>query len=206
MLLESLNIPLRLIFWSFMKLQLVPGDVTLKSIFSSAGSCSDRCHSPWGRRRPFLLVLCIGIILGFTLLLNGEWFGLKLGDASTGIENDPEVRMFCGLCQNSNTFLGRPLGKTLWLHASSVSQWGSECVKLLVYTFCIVHIFLMQRWIRFIFGVFMPHNVGNIMWVDMLGSKVIEGVLLVASTTGFILAPTAVAQTACKRQQRRCLD
>ena len=25
-----------------------------------------------------------------------------------------------------------------------------------------------------------------------------------ASTTGFILAPTAVAQTACKRQQRCC--
>ena len=26
-----------------------------------------------------------------------------------------------------------------------------------------------------------------------------------ASTTGFILAPTAVAQTACKRQRQRCL-
>ena len=28
--------------------------------------------------------------------------------------------------------------------------------------------------------------------------------LELASTTGFILAPTAVAQTACKRQRRRC--
>ena len=54
----------------------------------------------------------------------------------------------------------------------------SECVKLLVYTFCIIHIFLMQRWIWFIFGVFMPYNVGNIMQGDMLGSKVIKGVLL----------------------------
>ena len=72
------------------------------------------------------------------------------------------------------SLLGRPLGKTLWLHASSVSQ----CVKLLVYTFCIVHIFLTQRWIRFICGVLMPYNVGNIMRVDMFGSKVIKGVLL----------------------------
>ena len=47
------------------------------------------------------------------------------------------------------------------------------------YTFCIVHIiFLMQRRIRFICGVLMPYNVGNIMQVDMLGSKVIKGVLL----------------------------
>ena len=67
-------------------------------------------------------------------------------------------------------FLGRPLGKTSWLHASSVS----ECVKLLVYTFCIVHIFLMQRRIRFVCGVLMPYNVGNIMRVGMLGSKVIN--------------------------------
>ena len=73
-----------------------------------------------------------------------------------------------------DAFLGRLLGKTLWLHASSVS----ECVKLLVYTFCIIHIFLTQRRIRFICGVLMSYNVGNIMRVDMLGSKVIKGVLL----------------------------
>ena len=60
--------------------------------------------------------------------------------------------------------------------ACFVSQ--SVSVSNLVYTFCIIHIFLMQRWIRFIFGVFMPYNVGNIMRVDMVGSKVIEGVLL----------------------------
>ena len=71
--------------------------------------------------------------------------------------------------------LGRPLGKTLWLHASSVSQSVSqsvsECVKLLVDTFCIIHIFLTQRRIRFTCGVLMPYNVGNIMRVDMLGVK-----------------------------------
>ena len=80
--------------------------------------------------------------------------------------------------EGKGSFLGHPLGKTLWLHASSVSQSVSECVKLLVYTFCIVHIFLTQRRIRFICGVLMPYNVGNIMQVDMFGSKVIKGVLL----------------------------
>ena len=60
----------------------------------------------------------------------------------------------------------------------SVSQSVSQCVKLLVYTVCIIHIFLTQRRIRFICGVLMPYNVGNIMQVDMLGSKVIKGVLL----------------------------
>ena len=62
--------------------------------------------------------------------------------------------------------------------ACFVSQSVSQCVKLLVYTFCIVHIFITQRRIRFICGVLMPYNVGNIMRVDMLGSKVIKGVLL----------------------------
>ena len=64
------------------------------------------------------------------------------------------------------------------LVSQSVSQSICQCVKLLVYAFCIVHIFLMQRRIRFIRGVLMPYNVGNVMWVGMLGSKVIKGVLL----------------------------
>ena len=46
-----------------------------------------------------------------------------------------------------------------------------------VYTFCAVHIFLTERQIKFT-CVLMPYNVGNIMWVGMLGSKVIKGVLL----------------------------
>ena len=85
--------------------------------------------------------------------------------------------------QNTHVWLGHLLGKTLWLHASSVSQskdlWSvSECVKLLVYTFCIIHIFLTQKRIRFIRGVLMPYSMGNIMQVGMLGSKIIKGVLL----------------------------
>ena len=47
------------------------------------GSLSDRCSCSWGRRRPFILALCIGIILGLTLFLNGEDIGLLAGDTTS---------------------------------------------------------------------------------------------------------------------------
>lgn len=44
------------------------------------GSASDRCTLKWGRRRPFILGLCIGVLIGVAFFLNGSVVGLSLGD------------------------------------------------------------------------------------------------------------------------------
>ncbi|XP_077454712.1 solute carrier family 45 member 4-like [Stigmatopora argus] len=44
------------------------------------GSASDRCTLQWGRRRPFILALCVGVLFGMALFLNGSLIGLSIGD------------------------------------------------------------------------------------------------------------------------------
>ncbi|XP_072324409.1 solute carrier family 45 member 4-like isoform X2 [Scyliorhinus torazame] len=44
------------------------------------GSASDRCTLTWGRRRPFILALCVGVLFGVALFLNGSLIGLAIGD------------------------------------------------------------------------------------------------------------------------------
>ncbi|GCC35031.1 proton-associated sugar transporter A [Chiloscyllium punctatum] len=47
------------------------------------GAWSDSCCSPFGRRRPFILVLAIGALIGLSLLLNGKDLGLAVADTVT---------------------------------------------------------------------------------------------------------------------------
>lgn len=44
------------------------------------GSLSDSCHSRFGRRRPFIFMLSIGLIIGLIFVPYGGRFGLLLGD------------------------------------------------------------------------------------------------------------------------------
>ncbi|XP_057330536.1 proton-associated sugar transporter A [Microplitis mediator] len=44
------------------------------------GSVSDRCRSTYGRRRPFIIILAIGVFLGLLLVPNGEKMGYAFGD------------------------------------------------------------------------------------------------------------------------------
>ncbi|XP_034234139.1 proton-associated sugar transporter A [Thrips palmi] len=44
------------------------------------GSLSDRCRLPFGRRRPFIVVLAIGVLVGLILVPNGEDMGHSMGD------------------------------------------------------------------------------------------------------------------------------
>ena len=44
------------------------------------GSLSDRCRLKYGRRRPFILLLAIGVLIGLILVPNGEDMGYAFGD------------------------------------------------------------------------------------------------------------------------------
>lgn len=44
------------------------------------GSLSDRCRSNLGRRRPFIILLSIGVVLGLMLVPYGKLIGKRLGD------------------------------------------------------------------------------------------------------------------------------
>lgn len=44
------------------------------------GSLSDRCHLRMGRRRPFIILLSIGVFIGLLLVPNGEYLGYYFGD------------------------------------------------------------------------------------------------------------------------------
>jgi len=44
------------------------------------GSLSDRCRSSLGRRRPFIILLSIGVVIGLILVPNGKYLGKMMGD------------------------------------------------------------------------------------------------------------------------------
>lgn len=63
------------------------------------GSLSDSCEAKFGRRRPFILLLSVGILLGLILVPNGHKIGIAIGDTpnvqsnlrSSGFTNDTSL-------------------------------------------------------------------------------------------------------------------
>ncbi|BES97702.1 Solute carrier family 45 member [Nesidiocoris tenuis] len=52
------------------------------------GSLSDKCVLPYGRRRPFILLLSFGILLGMLLVPNGKQLGKLFGDVYPTVVKD----------------------------------------------------------------------------------------------------------------------
>lgn len=49
------------------------------------GSMSDTCTSRMGRRRPFIIIFALGMLLGLILLPNGQDLGIALGDSGVNV-------------------------------------------------------------------------------------------------------------------------
>lgn len=76
------------------------------------GSLSDRCHSSLGRRRPFIILLSVGVVLGLILVPNGKVLGKMMGDKYSEIE--PEAS----------------LGRSLLLDSDSLQQSANSSESL----------------------------------------------------------------------------
>lgn len=84
------------------KMTLVWGLSPLVGFFLTPilGSLSDRCRSNFGRRRPFILLLSVGVFFGLLLVPNGVELGYWLGDPRPATDFNQSVTMISG---TSNT-------------------------------------------------------------------------------------------------------
>ncbi|CAF2756372.1 unnamed protein product [Rotaria sp. Silwood2] len=79
------------------------------------GSLSDKCHTRFGRRRPFIFLYSIGILIGLSLVANGrimgEWFGDKRNEIvnNTELVNETNIKN----TKNFNALLSHKYGATL---------------------------------------------------------------------------------------------
>ncbi|KAK4881231.1 hypothetical protein RN001_004550 [Aquatica leii] len=72
------------------------------------GSVSDRCRLNLGRRRPFIILMSIGVLIGLLLVPNGEYFGYLAGDipASQNVSFQPVLsHRTTALAQDQNITL-----------------------------------------------------------------------------------------------------
>ncbi|CAF0795771.1 unnamed protein product [Rotaria sp. Silwood1] len=55
------------------------------------GSLSDKCHTRFGRRRPFIFLYSIGILIGLSLVANGRVMGQWFGDIKNEFINNTQL-------------------------------------------------------------------------------------------------------------------
>lgn len=67
------------------------------------GSISDRCTSALGRRRPFILVLAVGIVAGLILVPHGKHIGMYLGGAVDIPVNSTELNEFDSVSEEASS-------------------------------------------------------------------------------------------------------
>lgn len=89
------------------------------------GSVSDRCHHPMGRRRPFIILLSIGVLLGLLLVPNGEEIGYALGDFYTDINETFPLNQTSKMLAHRTTAIDSDQEFTEMLTTESSSHtWG----------------------------------------------------------------------------------
>jgi hypothetical protein len=84
------------------------------------GSLSDRCQSSLGRRRPFILLLSVGIIIGLVLVPHGQQIGVLLGD-----NNEQETWSLGGSDANSTSNATSP-ATGLYEHTTSSANTAAD--------------------------------------------------------------------------------
>ncbi|CAH0554062.1 unnamed protein product [Brassicogethes aeneus] len=90
------------------------------------GSLSDRCPLKFGRRRPFIFCMSLGVLLGLILVPNGENFGYAMGDEIPPYINGSVIashRTSASLGKNMNETLGQELPEKVPAYNNS-HPWG----------------------------------------------------------------------------------
>jgi len=98
------------------------------------GSLSDRCNSALGRRRPFIILLSVGVVLGLILVPNGKHFGKMLGDQyshyepqggpigrSLTMDSDDSLEKAANFTSESSDYLSSPTSAPTTHHSH---PWG----------------------------------------------------------------------------------
>lgn len=70
------------------------------------GSVSDNCNLRWGRRRPFIFLLALGIVVGLIIVPNGKTLGILMGDKRDKIFDNKTL-------PNNYTLFNRTYNSTL---------------------------------------------------------------------------------------------